>query len=333
MSKNSTDQRSGPPGVSGPAGAHGSPASTQDGRVRWSAREVHAGGVRLVVEAGLPDSLALDHGWVIVPRQVGRTAVQPRPTAEAALLDSLHRTGLATLSVDLLTPAEALSAEAGFNTALLGARLAAVTRWLSAMTEGRGRRVGYVAAGQAAAAALWAAAELRTGVAGVVALGGRVDLAARRLPDVVAPVLLVVNRRNRLVLGANQAAHQRLNAASRLVVAPSFRYLRYWLTEPAALDRVLARDWLSQHVLGQPAAPDRARLTDWLPNVNLRGKAMAAATVLALLASMAGPAHVVEASTAGASGNVLTFTATAGTANNLSIEYFSADFFIWVEQG
>ena len=303
-------------------------------RVSWNASQVYTGGVRLPVVAGQPITAAPASGWVIVVHQSGSPAGQPRPAAEAALLELLHRAGLATLSVDLLTSPEAAATGAGFRTAQLGARLAAVTRWLAAQPAGRGRRVGYLAAGQASAAALWAAAELRTEVAGVVSLGGRVDLAARRLPEIVAPVMLVVNRRDRLVLGVNQAAHQHLNPASRLVVAPSFRYLRYWLADPAALDRLLAREWLAEHVLRQPLAPERPRLTDWLPNLNLRGKAIAAATVLALLASLAGPAQPAEAAgSVSVSSGTLTFSDDSGGANNLTVEFYIVPWFLGILEG
>ena len=60
--------------------------------------------------------------------------------------------------------------------------------------------VGYFGASTGAGAALCAAAELGDEIAAVVSRGGRPDLAAPRLPEVRAPVLMIVGGHDEIVL-------------------------------------------------------------------------------------------------------------------------------------
>jgi putative phosphoribosyl transferase len=209
---------------------------------------------------------------------------------------ALHRAGYATLTVDLLAGTASSDAAAAFDTAVLAPRLVAAARWLAVQPEARGQRLAYLARGLAAGAALWAAADpgARNLVSAVVTLNGRADLAASRLAQVAAPTLLVVDRRDRVVLEANRRASRRLNAASRLVVAPSFRYLRYALRDPRRLEALLAVEWLARSMAPatqRKAAPDHPRpsILSLLDAWPAHGKAAAAATVLALLAALGTP--------------------------------------------
>ena len=245
---------------------------------------LYSGAAQLTLELALPGPAASCAGWVILAR-----AGNPHP-ADALILPALHQAGFATLSVDLLTLAEARQAKAAFDTPLLTARLLATTRWLALQPEARGKRLAYLAGGTAAGAAFCAAAQPGGMglVAAVVSLNGRADLASAQLGAVAAPSLLVVNRRDRLVLAANRDAARRLNPSSRLVVAPSFRYLRYALREPGALDALLSVEWLAGHLAGvaletETRRPSLRALLDAWPS---HGRAAAAATVLALLATL-----------------------------------------------
>ena len=69
--------------------------------------------------------------------------------------------------------------------------------------------MGFFGASTGAAAALSAAAELGEEVGAVVSRGGRPDLAADRLAEVRAPVLLIVGGRDELVLELNREAQRR----------------------------------------------------------------------------------------------------------------------------
>ena len=256
---------------------------------------LYSGPNQLNLELALPAPAGRCAGWIILPLAGGQTAIH------STLLPALHRAGFATLIVELLTAGEARDGAAAFNTAALSARLMAVTRWLSIQPEARGQRLGYLAAGTAAGAAFGAAAQLAAGglVAAIVSLNGRADLAAAQLGTVMAPSLLVVGRRDRLVLEANRAAARRLNPTSRLVVAPSFRYLRYALREPGRLDAILAVEWLARHVAGvvPPAESRRPSLISLLDAWPAHGRAAAAATVLALLAALGAPSQTALAAT------------------------------------
>ena len=68
--------------------------------------------------------------------------------------------------------------------------------------------VGYFGASTGAGAALCAAAELGEEVGAVVSRGGRPDLAAGRLPEVRAPVLLIVGGDDQIVLELNREAQR-----------------------------------------------------------------------------------------------------------------------------
>ncbi|MCC7359753.1 MAG: hypothetical protein IT317_09765 [Anaerolineales bacterium] len=245
---------------------------------------IYSGADRLSLSFSYPLAPRGAAGWVVVPR------LGPAAPAQAALLRRLHNLGLATLAVDVA------GRDAGFAVAAWSARLLAALRWLQRQPMARDLRLGLLAAGPAAAAALNAAAELGPGVAAVVALGGRPDLAAKQLPAVQAATLLVAGRGDPVVLAANRAAAARLNDRSQLVLAPSWRYLRRRLTTPGALDDLLAVEWLGRHVAGlAPAELPREPLTARLPALRRHGQAAAAATVLALLATALRPARPAAA--------------------------------------
>src|SRR5579859_3346197 len=285
-----------------------------------------SGTARVALELALPRPAGACLGWVILP-QVGRAAQQ------TPILAALQRAGFATLTLDLLAPGETADGPWAFNPSNLAPRLVAATRWLAAQPEARGKRLAYLAGGIAAGITLAAASEpgIADLLSAIVSLNGRVDLAAGGLAGVSTPSLLVVNRRDRLVLDANRGAARRLNSSSRLVVAPSFRYLRYALRDPGQLEALLAVEWLSQHTAGlsqhtaglsQPvAAPDsatpRPSLASLLDSWPAHGRAAAAATVLALLAALGGPSQPALAAGSGVAvvSGVLIYTGSAANSN------------------
>src|SRR6185295_5047910 len=97
---------------------------------------------------------------------------------------ALNERGIATLLLDLLTPQEELDRRRVFDIELLAERLIAATHRLRAEHDVAPLPVAYFGASTGAAAALWAAADLRHGIAGIVSRGGRPDLAGARLRDV-----------------------------------------------------------------------------------------------------------------------------------------------------
>lgn len=169
---------------------------------------------------------------------------------------TLGEAGLATLLLDLLTPAEEeqdrFTAHIRFDIGLLAKRLAESTGWLAHRADTHDLAVGYFGASTGAAAALAAAADLTRNVRAVVSRGGRPDLAGDALGLVRAPTLLIVGGNDPEVLRLNEQAGTRLHGECRLSVIPGATHL---FEEPGALEEVarLARDWFARHLA--PAVP------------------------------------------------------------------------------
>ena len=196
---------------------------------------VDGGGLDLSGTLTVPAGAA---GIVLFAHGSGSSRHSPRNRAVAA---ALQQAPLATLLFDLLTPGEDGDRSAVFDIPLLGARLAAATRWLRD-TQAAGRLpVGYFGASTGAAAALWAAAEDGE-IGAVVSRGGRPDLAVPRLGRVRAPTLLIVGGADPVVLSLNREAQAAMTAECRLEVVPGATHL---FEERGALEQVsrLARDW------------------------------------------------------------------------------------------
>jgi dienelactone hydrolase len=209
---------------------------------------LRAGRVELDGDLAVPAGAG---GVVLFAHGSGSSRHSPRNRQVAA---ALHRAGLATLLLDLLTAAEEeldrVTAELRFDVAMLGERLVAAVDWLAADAATAALPLGAFGASTGAGAALVAAAERPQAVAAVVSRGGRPDLAGPALARVRAPTLLVVGGLDREVLRLNQAALARLPATSRLEVVPGATHL---FEEPGALDQVarLAAAWFAQHLGGQ----------------------------------------------------------------------------------
>lgn len=165
---------------------------------------------------------------------------------------ALNERGLATLLLDLLTTEEELDRANVFDIPLLAERLVAATRWARTDSQIAGLVVGFFGASTGAGAALWAAAELGDEVATVVSRGGRPDLAAPRLAEVRAPVLLIVGGHDDVVLELNRQAQSMLRAPSELTIVRGATHL---FEEPGALEEVsrLAGEWFGRHLVPAPA--------------------------------------------------------------------------------
>ncbi len=207
------------------------------------------------VEIHLPDARVIGHlqadsdsrGIVIFANGVGAGRFIRRDEQIACLL---HRHGLATLVLKLVSPEEEGQPEVIFDIGMLAERLARAIDWI-AESEWMSRwPVGLIGAGTGAGAALVAAA-LRPGqVDAVVCRGGRPDLALAWLDQVEAATLLIVGGADAHVAGLNQMAMERLSGCTReLVVIPGASHL---FPEPGAIDAVarLAKDWFVRHLNG-----------------------------------------------------------------------------------
>jgi putative phosphoribosyl transferase len=187
-------------------------------------------------------------GLVLFAHGSGSSRQSPR---NAFVAGALAEGDIATLLLDLLTTEEeaidAQSAALRFDIDLLARRLVAATRWTCVQPTFARLSLGYFGASSGAAAALVAAATLRSEIQAVVSRGGRPDLAAERLHDVIAPTLLIVGSADRSVLDLNRRAATQLSAPTELAVVPRATHL---FEEPGALAEVaqLARRWFHRYL-------------------------------------------------------------------------------------
>lgn len=170
----------------------------------------------------------------------GSGRLSPRNNYVAA---ELRQAGLATLLMDLLTPAEEPSTRARFDIGLLARRLELAANWLAADRDTRDLPLGLFGASTGAAAALQLAAGGSYPVYAVVSRGGRPDLAGSTELDLVeAPTLLIVGGLDTQVIELNEEAYAMLNCRKELKIVQGATHL---FEEPGALEQVaqLATDW------------------------------------------------------------------------------------------
>jgi dienelactone hydrolase len=206
---------------------------------------VHAGSVRLEGILTLPENAS---GLVLFAHGSGSSRLSPRNQFVA---DVLNDGGLATLLFDLLTPEEEtidrVTRELRFDISLLAARLTGAIDWAGSHGTTRRLKLGLFGASTGAAAALIAAARRPEVVRTVVSRGGRPDLAGDFLPQVKAPVLLIVGGLDGEVLQLNEAARRRLRAKAVLEIVAGATHL---FEEPGTLEQAarIARQWFLQQL-------------------------------------------------------------------------------------
>jgi predicted phosphoribosyltransferase/predicted alpha/beta-hydrolase family hydrolase len=214
-------------------------------------REAGAGSTRRVeirtAEVSLPGELSFPAspiGVVLFAHGSGSSRLSPR---NAHIARRLNIAGFVTLLFDLLSPSEGADRSRVFDIPLLAERLRLATGWLRSQPGCAGLPVGYFGASTGAAASLWAAAEHGSDIAAVVSRGGRPDLAAPRIADVVSPTLLVVGGQDAVVMELNEASLARFRCEAKLEVVPGATHL---FEEPGALEAVAARaaSWFAGHL-------------------------------------------------------------------------------------
>lgn len=210
--------------------------------------KVSAGKVTLEGILGVPKSA---RGVVLFAHGSGSGRHSPRNRYVAEVF---RKVGLATLLIDLLTPAEEAvdlrTMHLRFNIELLAERLVGATDWIRRNAETQKPRTGYFGASTGAAAALVAAVERSDIIEAIVSRGGRPDLAGAALPLVKAPTLLIVGGKDIPIIDINQDALNQLHVEKELVIIPGATHL---FEEPGALDQVaqLAANWFLRHLGGE----------------------------------------------------------------------------------
>ena len=192
---------------------------------------------------------AQSNGVVLFAHGSGSSRHSPRNTYVAGVL---RDAGLGTLLFDLLTATEDRDYAMRFDIPLLTARLVAATHWILRESPAASVPIGYFGASTGAAAALAAAAELRTRIGAVVSRGGRPDLAgATALPRVSAPTLLIVGGHDPAVIELNREAYAQLGCVKALQIVPGATHL---FEEPGTLEQVAtaASDWFARWLGAKP---------------------------------------------------------------------------------
>ena len=210
--------------------------------------EVPIGDQTLPGDLGIP---ADAHGIVLFAHGSGSSRHSPRNQHVAR---ALERRALATLLIDLLTPAEEVvddrTAEYRFDIEMLAKRLVVIIDWLRQRKETASLPIGLFGASTGGGAALMAAAERPQEVAAVVSRGGRPDLAGAALAKVATPTLLIVGGHDAPVIQMNRDAMGQMRAEVKLEIVPGATHL---FEEPGTLERVaeLAGNWFARYL--QPA--------------------------------------------------------------------------------
>ena len=206
---------------------------------------VPAGSVSLEGTLGVPDDA---QGIVLFAHGSGSSRFSPRNRYVARVF---RDAGLATLLLDLLSPAEEevdeITRHHRFDIRMLAGRLVAAVEWLGAQSRTRTLPVGLFGASTGGGAALVAAAHIPLRVHAVVSRGGRPDLAADALPQVTAPTLLLAGEHDEPVIEMNERARKQMRSYVRLTIVPGATHL---FEEPGTLEEVarLARDWFLEHL-------------------------------------------------------------------------------------
>jgi len=211
-------------------------------------------GIALEGTLGIPASPT---GIVLFAHGSGSSRFSPRNRFVARVF---RDAGLATLLLDLLSPAEEVVDEVTrhhrFDIPMLADRLVAAIDWLKRERETSELSIGLFGASTGGGAALVAAAERPAAVGAVVSRGGRPDLAKESLPLVESPTLLIVGGRDDLVISLNEQARDHMRAEVHLEIVPGATHL---FEEPGTLEQVAttARDWFLSH-LSQPTRVGRS---------------------------------------------------------------------------
>jgi dienelactone hydrolase len=198
-----------------------------------TALKIHVG--KVVVEGNLtiPSNTK---GIVLFAHGSGSSRFSPRNQYVAK---EFNKAKIGTLLFDLLTSEEEeedmFTAEYRFNINLLAERLIGATEWLKKDNQTKNYSFGYFGASTGAAAALIGAAKLPNDISAVVSRGGRPDLAAEYLSQVIAPTLLLVGGLDTEVIELNRRAMEQMTAEKKLVIIPGATHL---FEEPGKLEEV-----------------------------------------------------------------------------------------------
>ena len=156
-----------------------------------------------------------------------------------ALADAFHRSGLATLLLDLRTDTE--------DVVVLAGRVAHAVDWARLYPQTRTLPLGVFGASAGAPAAIVAAERRSAAVRAVVSRGPRPDLAEDSLDRLTTPTLLIVGGLDQEAVELNRRSFERLRGPKELRIIPGAAHP---LDDAGALSQVArhARDWFIDHL-------------------------------------------------------------------------------------
>jgi pimeloyl-ACP methyl ester carboxylesterase len=224
------------------------------------AREQQSGAFKIPVAVpmdgqSLPGDLVIPDGARGIVLFAHGSGSSRHSTRNQFVARTLERGRLATLLIDLLTPAEEIvderTAQYRFDIPMLAGRLVTIVDWLRRRKDTSSLPIGLFGASTGGGAALIAAADRPGDIAAVVSRGGRPDLAGAALPSVAAPTLLIVGGFDAPVIEMNRDAMKQMRGEVKLEIVPGATHL---FEEHGTLERVaeLAGAWFERHL--QPAA-------------------------------------------------------------------------------
>lgn len=220
--------------------------------------EVDLGDTQLEALLGIP---AKATGLILVAPDGGASRYSPRGQH---LAEALREAGLATLQVDLLTPAEAAedarSQRYRYDLGLMADRLIDVAGWAAGHSRTRMLPLGLLGTGTAAAIGLLAARQRPDRLRAVACLEGHLEMVQGALPEVQVPVLMLSSD---LSPSAQSAARRAMEALGGPVDHQTIAAHGDLLEDPEALDAAAeaAGSWFVEHLappLPATPAPDNA---------------------------------------------------------------------------
>jgi putative phosphoribosyl transferase len=203
--------------------------------------QIPANGIELEGALMIPSKAK---GVVLFAHGSGSSRHSPRNNFVAQVL---HRAGMGTLLMDLLTTEEDSIYENRFDIDLLSWRLERATQWIMEQPRTTSLGIGFFGASTGAAAALHAAATFGSSIGAVVSRGGRPDLAMPALDRVQSPTLLIVGGLDDVVIDLNRKAYAKLKAEKHLAIVPGATHL---FEEPGTLQEAarLAAEWFNRYL-------------------------------------------------------------------------------------
>lgn len=213
-------------------------ARRRDARIEVSPQLTLAGDLLVPLHADLTGAIAF-------PR-ICRTA-RDESAYDRRAISSLSAARLATLSFDVLSAHEKLSADVTTDPRAMAERMAAASQFLRQQPETARLALGYLATGAGSAAALLAAARLGDAIGALVTVGAPPDSVRPHLQKISAPVLLIIGG-SAEELDAACATRERLTGPSELAMIPGASSMTAGDPRPRRRAMALAAHWLAEHL-------------------------------------------------------------------------------------